>query len=121
MNKCKPGTIVIVKEKDRHKVHMRKQIGELIKPALPLPWQKNLPNLAFWPGEQKGLGAFKLYVVAILTIESQLNIIILVRSSDHHLAFKWRVTLFEFNKAILKKQGAILNDFEKNSTDFEGF
>ncbi len=30
-------------------------------------------------------------------------------------------SLFEFNKPILKKQGRILKDFEKNSTDFEGF
>ena len=28
---------------------------------------------------------------------------------------------FEFNKPILKKQGAILKYFEKNSTDFEEF
>lgn len=28
---------------------------------------------------------------------------------------------FEFNKLILKKQAPILNDFEKNSADFERF
>ena len=43
------------------------------------------------------------------------------KANSRFLSFKTAVTDFEFNTPILKKGVWILNDFEKNSTDFEGF
>ncbi len=89
--------------------------------GLPLPRQKNLLNLAFLIGMLKDFEYPLNPGMCFEYNENQSNTRILFYAFQRFLRFGQVSMFFEFNKPILKKGPRILKDFEKNSTDFEGF
>ncbi len=89
--------------------------------GLPLPRQKNLLNLAFSAPESPKETLMQTAKMPFYMINNQQYTRCSPDAGRQFLGFKTAATYFEFNKPILKKEARILNDFEKNSTDFERF
>ncbi len=90
-------------------------------PALPPAWQKKLPYIAFPAFEFCRNGDPGSSQNWFHKTNNQLFMHYIAWGKERFLCFKNIRTLFEFNTPILKKGLRILKDFEKNSTDFEGF